>query len=506
MAEEEARPNVLFVIWDACRYDYAHSHADTFADLATNNLSFENAIAPATWSLPSHASLFTGEYPSSHGSTRMTDSIDSTPLVETLQNNEYTCYSVSGNGFASQRTGFHQPFDEAYYTGGEEPYLDGLGIYSHIQTQRAKGPSSRTELAYSTLRDAICHDHPFQSLLNLAAVGAGHSSRKIEPLQRIPHPIFSDDNGYNFSPEQHTAKIEDILQQEADSEKPFFLFTNYMSTHRPYKPSPDLQAKHLGERLSREEIIRINREIASPWDFIERIETTGVDERDLKTLHGLYAGEVETVDAYLNRLLKTLEHEGLREDTIVVVTSDHGENLGEVDTMGRQRIGHEASMSEHLLRVPLVIAHPKLNGRNVEEYVSLKDIFGLMTRGWGELLDSAGTNLGPLLASDEPTLSEYPAVGGEQLYEKYPDISRETIDYRVIEDAVAAYAEEWKVVMESNGETHAWHAAEKESFKDAPATLRERCESHLAALDALSGNEEDLSGADIEQLEALGYL
>ena len=506
MAQQKTRPNILFVVWDACRYDYAHSHADTFADLATNNLSFENAIAPATWSLPSHASLFTGEYPSSHGSTRMTDSIDSTPLVGTLQDEEYTCYSVSGNGFASQRTGFHEPFDEAYYTGGEEPFLDGLGIYNHVQTQRLDGSSSRAEIAYSTLRSTIGHSQPFRSLLNLAAVGAGHSSRKVEPLQRIPHPIFSDDNGYNFSPEQHTGKIEDLLHQETRSEEPFFLFTNYMSTHRPYKPSPDLQSKHLGERLSHEELIRINREIASPWDFIERTETVGVDERDLKTLRGLYAGEVETVDAYLNRVLKTLEHEGLREDTIVIVTSDHGENLGEVDAMGRQRIGHEASMSEHLLRVPLVIAHPELDGRNVEEYVSLKDIFGLVTEGRDELLGSAGTNLGPLSSSDGLALSEYPAVGGEQLYEKHPGISHETIDYRVTEDAVAAYAEKWKVVMESNGETYAWHATEKEPFEDAPAMLREPCQSHLKALGALSGGEGDLSRTEVEQLEALGYL
>ena len=505
MTKKAANPNILFIVWDACRYDYAHSHAETFADLTANNLNFANAITPATWSLPSHASLFSGEYPASHGSSLITDRINASPLTDSLRADGYTCYSVSGNSFASHRTGFHDSFDDTYYTQGEEPFLDALGIYSHVMKKRADSTSA-AGIAYDTLRAALAHDQPIRSLVNLAAVGAGRTASKVDMLQRIPSPIFSDLTGYNFSEEQHTSKIEDLLEKETEIDDPFFIFTNYVTTHRPYKPAPVLQEKHLGERLPREEIVRLNRDIAAPWDFIERLETTNVDESDIEQVRGLYAGEVETADAHLNRLLETLEREGLRDDTLLIITADHGENLGEVDAMGRQRMGHEASMSEHLLRVPLIIAHPELEENQVEEYVSLKDIFGVLTGDINDLLHSSGADLGSLLPDDGTVLSEDPAAGGEQLYEKYPDVPRELIDDRVTEDAVAAYWESWKIVMESTGETHVWHEKEEQALENAPAALREQCENQLRELEKLSGDDEGLSDADVEQLEALGYL
>ena len=505
MVQQTSPPNILFIVWDACRYDYAQSHAKTFADLATNNLSFEHAITPATWSLPSHASLFNGEYPSSHGSRLITDQIDASPLTNSLQADDYTCYSVSGNSFASHRTGFHDSFDETYYTQGEEPFLDALGVYSHVMKERNKSTSS-VDVAYKTFRAALAHDQPIRSLLNLAAVGTGRAASKIDLLQHLPGSIFSDMTGYNFSEDQHTSKIEDILEKESQREDPFFLFTNYVTTHRPYKPNPVLQEKHLGDRLSHNEIVRLNRDIASSWGFLEHVEANNVDERDVERVRGLYAGEVETADAHLNRLLQTLKREGLHEDTLVIVTADHGENLGEVDEMGRQRMGHGASMSEHLLRVPLVIAHPELEGRQIEEHVSLKDIFALLTEEIGELLNSEGVDLGSLLPDDDMVLSEDPAAGGEQLYEKHPAIPREIIEDRVVEDAVAAYADDWKIVMESTGEKYAWHEGEEQPFKNAPEALRNRCKKQLTALNALSEDQEELSEVEVEQLEALGYL
>jgi arylsulfatase A-like enzyme len=85
-----------------------------------DNVSFENAVAASNWSLPSHASLFSGTYPSKHGSHMIHDRIDASPLLESLHDAGYRSYSVSANGFASHRTGFHEPFDETHYTNGAE--------------------------------------------------------------------------------------------------------------------------------------------------------------------------------------------------------------------------------------------------------------------------------------------------------------------------------------------------------------------------------------------------
>ena len=140
------KPNILLVVWDACRYDYAVEHASFLNELASSNLSFENAVAPSPWSLPSHASIFTGEYPHEHGSNRFGDSVD-TPLVTELSDRGYTTYGVSANGFASQRTGFHEEFDEFRYTGGRDPYADGMdvsGTAQNVNAVLAKLPSTRT--------------------------------------------------------------------------------------------------------------------------------------------------------------------------------------------------------------------------------------------------------------------------------------------------------------------------------------------------------------------------
>lgn len=496
------KPNILLVVWDACRYDYAVEHASFLNEYASSNLSFKNAIAPSPWSLPSHASVFTGEYPHKHGSNRFGDSIN-TPLVKELSERGYMTYGVSANGFASQRTGFHEEFDEFRYTGGRDPYINGMDASGTAQWILRESDGGHGEALLQVLRQIPSHDRRLNSLANLAAVGCGELANKFELLQRIRHPIFAPTSDYSYKPENNTRTIRSMLRNHNDDD-PFFLFTNYMDTHRCYKPDGELQEKHIGQRLEYDELVRLNEKVAAPWAFESKKVRGELDEEDIETLRGLYAGEVETADQHLKKLYEALEEQGVLEDTLIIVTADHGENLGEIDETDQRRMGHEASVSDAVLRVPLVIAHPEIDAATIKDEVSLEFLYDLFlsVAHDGSVSERAVRDRVP----DKFAVSQYPATGGgNETLEKYPDASEEAVRYRSSEHSVVAYDDNWKVVAESSGNKRSLQDMNQEPVQDAPRYLVEATEEYMNLLKQEDADT-NLSDESLSQLEDLGYL
>lgn len=497
------RPNILFVVWDACRFEAARRHAPTLRALAEENLWFENAITPAGYSLPAHASLFTGEYLHEHGVFSRTHEFDAVPLVDTLRDAGYTCYGVSANGFASPRYRFDEPFDDFYNSQGQMVYPDGLDIHRYArQVETSEGEISTGDVSYADLlRETLGHAHPLKSLANVAAAGVSQLADRYQPLQKIPHPRFNEYHEFAYSPEKNTSAIRSVLEQEADTRDPFFLFANYMDTHHPYAPPERFQREYCGEALTYAELSDL-AEVSHPWDYLRGVESGDrLPNETLERLRGLYAGEVRHVDEHLGRLLDALEREGLREDTVVVVTADHGENLGETDRMGETRMGHECSASDQLLRVPLVVAHPALEAAEVTDHVSTKNLSALFAGGLERLLGSGGTALEPLTPPDGVVASQIPPPANPTLRERYPEISD------VLERTLSVtYADGWKVVVTSEGDRHCWHHGEEQPLEDAPDRAVTQAESHLETLVGLSNTDRELSDARVSQLESLGYV
>lgn len=494
------KPNILFIVWDACRYDYALEHAPTLRELGEEGVWFENAVAPATWSLPSHTSMFTGKYPHEHGVTQPSQSKIPTTLSKEIGSEGYSTYCVSGNGFASNQWGFGEGFDYLRFTQGPEPYTDGLEIYDFLREKTDRENKDMTVAVKDAIFECATHEHKFKSAANLFYVAINHLSReKLKLLQNIPHPLFSEGPQYSYTGKKNNNIIKKIFQDEHNVDNPFFLFSNYMETHRPYIPNNQLQKKHLGETLARKELIRLNEEIADPWEYIAHSETNSIDNSDIQKLRSLYAGEVETVDQYLNSLLKALEAEEILDNTLVIVTADHGEMLGEKDSFGRHRMGHEAAMSQHLSRVPLVIFHPNLERKRVNEHVSLKSIFDF-------LLDAATTgdiNVNNL-STNRPIFCEYPALGDERMYEEYPNISDQIIKQRVSKDTVSGYSDDWYAAIDSDSREMAQLNGEQQSIESAPNELIEQIRFNLDALSELEGQDIDRETAG--RLKDLGYL
>lgn len=497
----EKQPNIIFLVWDACRLDYAEEHAPNLRRLANERGTwFENAVAPATWSLPSHASMFTGKYPHEHGMTQPSQSTMPADLVSHLNQEGYSCYAVSGNGFTSRRWGFDEEFDYLRFTQGPEPYGDGKEMYGYLRGKLEHENESMVSALSDAVLECVSHENTLKSMVNLTSVAVNHASREVfSGLQRMPSPVFRDGPRYSYSGRKNTESIKRILNQESETEDPFFLFSNYMETHRPYVPDEDLQPKHIGEIPDHDELIRLNETIAESWSFIELVENGELNEEDVRKIRSLYAGEVETADRYLGALLDELESQNMLNETIVVVTADHGEMLGEEDSLGRRRIGHQAAMSENLSRVPLVVTHPEAQHGVVDRYASLKDLFGLFLGAARE-----GTVSIDQLFSDDGVLCEYPALGDERMYEEHPQIPDEIVVQRVSQDSVSAHSDGWYLVMNSSGEKIAERDGNKTDIGNASKGLAELADSSLKELSKLQ--KKDINEDTAAHLEDLGYM
>ncbi|MFC6722079.1 sulfatase-like hydrolase/transferase [Halobacteriaceae archaeon SHR40] len=497
---DQSKSNILFIVWDACRFDYALEHAPNLLELGEKNLWFEKAITPAPWSPPAHASLFTGKYPHEHGMNQLGDSLEAVTLAAELGQKGYTCYGVSANGFACQRTGFHTDFDQFYYSRGRERYPEALNV-SGYALSRLHEDSGEFRTGVDTVTAAVRSDHKLKSFANIAAVGIGSAAVRWRPLQRIPHPLFVSDSAYNYSPQTNTQRLTEIIKREASTEQPFFAFANYMDTHRPYNPPEEMQRKHLDQKIPPEEIRRLNDEVADPWGFVSADARDEIDEEDIETLRSLYAGEVETADTHLGQLLDILRATDQLSNTLIVVTSDHGENLGETDEMGRRRIGHESSISDALARVPLVVAHPEIDSRVVSQPYSLTNLYQIFTEGIAGKADDR------LFPPDRENIAvcQYPATGGKELYEKHPAVPTAVLDHRVKEHSVAVYHDNWRVVVETTGQQWAFKNGGATTYEDAPSDFREKCEQYFLALQS-EDTERKLDEEQQTQLEALGYM
>jgi arylsulfatase A-like enzyme len=145
-----------------------------------------------------------------------------------------------------------------------------------------------------------------------------------------------------------TAALREALGARAG--RPFFAFVNLMECHSPYlPPRPFSDLGPVARWRAVEESMRYLSNRAASLRVNTGEVRLGADT--LVRWRRQYAAAVRMVDDWLGRTLEWLDRDGVLQDTVVVVTSDHGENLGEGG-----RIGHELSMDQRLLQVPLVVA------------------------------------------------------------------------------------------------------------------------------------------------------
>jgi len=210
-------------------------------------------------------------------------------------------------------------------------------------------------------------------------------------------------------------KAEEILGGWIDEQPaaPFFWFVNLVECHSPYFPPRPYNDVSLRARLRATEDVRDYQTLETIWRTCTSL--TPIPSSALARMRHLYGRSIKALDDWLARLLERLDQRGLLEDTIVIITSDHGENLGEGNL-----IGHAFSLSEHLIHVPLVVAGP--NAFASDGVMSLTDLprliadaVGLSEHPWRVPATDEGvvvSEYGSLGSRDDPGVAEWAASWG----------------------------------------------------------------------------------------------
>ncbi len=310
-------PNVLCVVLDTARADAFEPYgappgsSPAVADLARGGKALPHAYSTASWTLPAHASMFTGLMPRALGLTQppeetpqsarpRLEAVRDRMLPEVLRAGGYETRAVSANLWVSPHCGFDIGFERFSYI---EPRHQMA-----MQVAGKSGPRQRLGWAREGLRSV-------------------------------------NDDG--------AARALDVLRGwvAEERERPFFWFVNLVECHSPYLPPRPWNDLGTLDR------IRAGDDAREHQSFYGVCKTCGgrweIHDSALARMRYLYGRSVAYADDWLGSVLESLEACGLLEETLVIVTSDHGENLGE-----NALFGHAFSLDERLIHVPFVAAGP----------------------------------------------------------------------------------------------------------------------------------------------------
>ncbi len=299
-------PNVVLITLESLRTDHVGAYGgasrsrpevpvtpgiDAFARQAT---LYEDAHAVTSWTLPSHASLFTGLYPSAHQTDGPIDRLDDSypTLAETLAEHGYQTAGVVSGPYLRRTHNLQQ----------------GFQLY---------------DASISSLTNALAH--------------ADVTNPRME------------------------AALRRFIDEERDPERPFLLFAYFWDPHFDFLPPAPYDQMFVGPDCEAIDVTDFDRSPAIH---------SGMSPGQLAYLLSQYAGELRWTDDHVGRFFQLLAERGLWDDTLVILTADHGEEFFDHGAKG-----HKNNVYGETVRVPLIIKYPQQKrGRREARLVSLVDI------------------------------------------------------------------------------------------------------------------------------------
>lgn len=425
-------PNLILISIDTLRadflgcYGYDRPTSPSIDRFATQSVLFENAVATAPWTPPSHASMLTGLYPSHHGlkpkntSGIMRDAIraDIPTIAEVLQGKGYQTAAFVRGAVLREGAGFARGFDD------------------------------------------------------FVSMEQDHMSSESSGIRAAAETWLTD------------------MQSDA----PFFLFLHFYDVHSDYNSLPEYE-----EKFTRPYVGVANGTTVQLQDVRNGFISFGIPEAE--HLMDLYCAGIRQMDDQFAGLMKFLDDAGLSETTMVVLTSDHGEEFLEHGS-----VLHGRSYFEELVHVPLIVRGPGIpSGRRVSTPVSLVDImptaFSLLNVTSPSPLD--GIDLRPLWAPNGTGVAEPRFLFSEADWgNKSPDIKR-----------VVRYGNHKLHLDRSTNRTKLYNLADDpDEYFDIANESSAIMENLRAQLEAFMKTEvvgplaPELTSEELEELESLGYI
>ncbi|MFA1610795.1 sulfatase-like hydrolase/transferase [Halobellus rubicundus] len=323
--------NVVLICLDTVRKDFFDEFAPKINKRA--EVIFSQCRAASGWSLPSHASMITGQLPHQHGIHTHNRDFSTLSPSETLftQLPDHYSIGVSSNLYAGSAYGFDRFFDEFHDIAPHRRFPDGLDMMEFSRESDASGISEYLRF----LKTVVQQEHRLKSVAN------GVTAKINSALRGIPIPKIWDEGATIIS-----RKIKKRVQA---SSEPFFLFANYMDAHGPLQ-----------------HILGFDKELHSApytWnsydsgtDRIQLSETSSEHLPDSVKYHReLYSAAIDYLDRKLSMLIEWLIN-NTDNTTTVIITADHGDNLAY--KADNHLFGHTSSLTEGILHVPFAIINP----------------------------------------------------------------------------------------------------------------------------------------------------
>ncbi len=455
------RPNILLLVLDCVRFDGLHifgnarSVTPNLDRLAENSRRYTQARSAAIWTLPSHASMFTGLHPGQHGvnvETRWLD--ESIPtMAERLRQAGYQTAAFSTNAWVGPHFGLDRGFEDFYALWRIFP---GMG--------KAKFPWWEKALR--------------KKVLERGDKGA----RKL--------------NKY----------VRKWWRQQRDADRPFFMFGLYLDAHLPYRP-PRGYAERL---LDPEALRRVRAANQDAWAYMAG--EVAMTPEDFAGLRALYDAEIAYVDEQIGDLFAFLDSVGALENTLIAVTSDHGENIGDHGLMD-----HQYCVCDTLARVPLIIHYPQaLAAGDDAAPVQHTDLLPTFL----DLADASpasplpGRSLLSQSPASDPQITQYTAPHRHRFARRHPNFDPASKGFDRTYDAIVR--EGFKLIRSNKGERWLYDLANDPAETQDLAGEQEARAAQLAAgLDAWLSEHPPLTDAaaapeldeDLQKhLRGLGYL
>ncbi len=307
------RPPVILLVLDTVRadhlslYGYHRETSPQLEALAGDATVFDQVSSSASWTIPAHATLFTGLYPHQHGVYRFIQEnrTQSTPM---------------------------------------QTYPLAVGIPTLASLLAEAGYRTATFTANPIISARSRLDRGFQ-LFHHSRNRNGTVNLLTEPLVLL---LYGDDALAAFRQRTMTGRqvnrrVNHWLEQIGS--EPFFLFINYMDAHSPYEPDPPFDRMFPGTTDDFPEW--------HSFTAVMKNRPRPVTGEEQQHMHALYDGAICSLDRELGLFFERLKELGLYHESLIIVTSDHGEHFGE-----HGLIEHSVNVYEEVLRVPLLVKYP----------------------------------------------------------------------------------------------------------------------------------------------------
>jgi arylsulfatase A-like enzyme len=306
------RPNIVMVVLDTVSAaDVSPTATPALAAFAKKAVVYSQCLSPSPWSIPAHASLFTGLFPPQHGAGFAAAAPPCRPRglddrVETLAER------LARRGYATAAIVANQPTFEPVF-----------GLDRGFRFLDARLPRERVDLRFPPLVVRLEGRLPLWAVSDLRVRWLGVAWRPAEEVVR-----------------EALAWLDRPLRQ------PYFLFLNFMDAHTPFAPRAG------DSELARSPRLPLYGRPDGRW-------SVPLDAEESRHLRSLRSEAIRRLDRQLALLLDSLERRSEWASTWVVITSDHGEAVSE-----ERLFGHNcATLSQEVLHVPLIVRDPRVPGR-----------------------------------------------------------------------------------------------------------------------------------------------